>query len=78
LNNVEIYDGVKINMILKPLKTLKPNGKPDQLLLISNIKANKRAMDSYKKRWSIEVFPFNKARKTKKIMQTRIQKEKFF
>ena len=56
LNNVEIYDGVKVNMILKPLKTLKPNGKPDQLLLISNIKANKRAMDSYKKRWSIEVF----------------------
>lgn len=56
LSNVEIYDGVKVNMILKPLKTFKPNGEPDQLLLITNVKANKLAMESYKKRWSIEVF----------------------
>ena len=56
LNNVEIYNGTKVNMILKPLKILKPNGQPDQLILITNIKANKIAMDRYKRRWSIEVF----------------------
>ena len=56
LNGVEIYDGLKVNIVLKPLNTLKKNGQPDQLLLITNMTANKRAMDSYKRRWSIEVF----------------------
>lgn len=56
LTNVEIYSGLRVNMALKPLKTLKKDGTPDQLLLITNAKADKQLLEKYKKRWSIEVF----------------------
>lgn len=55
LQDAYVY-GVKVNVILKPLKTLKKNGQPDQLILITDRKADKVAMDSYRGRWSIEVF----------------------
>ena len=56
LTNVEIYGGLKVNMALKPLKTLKKDKTPDQLLLITNAKADKSVLEKYRKRWSIEVF----------------------
>ena len=54
LENIIVF-GQRVNMVLKPLKTLKPNGKPDELLIITTLNA-KSCLRAYKKRWSIEVF----------------------
>jgi len=54
--HVEVYGVKGLHLIAKGLSTLKKNGQPEELLLLTNIKANKTVMDSYKRRWSIEVF----------------------